>query len=120
MVENDLLGRIFTLPAAAWTATLAFIAYLIRNRNERLRDISAEKAGDWKRLRDERDYWHAKALECQKEASDNFAEKIEYMHRAIAAEAHLEGRGRARQEAATIVAIERLTDRNKQGNGGGK
>ena len=88
--------------------------------NERKRDAAAEEAGDWERIRADRDFWHDRALEYQRELAEERAAKIEYMARAVTAEAHLEGRGRARQEAATIVAIERLVDRGKQGNGDGK
>jgi hypothetical protein len=128
-LDDGIFDRIFSVAAAAWAAVAMLAVRLFHTwpnvmdrLNERKRDVATEKAGDWDRIRADRDYWHDKAHEYQQQLTEERAAKIEYMSRAVTAEAHLEGRGRARQEAATIVAIERLTDAAKKtnGNGGGK
>lgn len=118
MVDGDLLGKVFTLPAAAWTATLAFIAYLIRNRNERLRDINVEKAGDWDRIRSERDVAREERDMVRDRWAQCEAERIEWMGRAVRAEATIQGYGEARQRMALEEAAKRIVS-DKVGNGGG-
>lgn len=120
MAEHDLLGKIFSAAAGVWTiACMVAVAlfrawpHILGRFNERKRDSAEEKAGDWDRLRDENKRLHTMLAECERE-------RIEFMRRAVIAESALEGRGRARQEAATIVAIERLTDAKKREDGGGK
>lgn len=117
MVDSDLLGRIFTVPAAAWTATLAFVAYLIRNRNERLRDLNTEKAGDWDRIRSERDVAREERDLVRDRWAQCEAERLEWMARAVRAEAIIQGYGEARQLQAIEDAQKRVAGAN--GNGGG-
>lgn len=118
-MDEGLLARIFSIHAAAWAAACAFFVHLYRSRNERLRDISSEKAGDWDRIRSERDV----AREERDLVRDRWAEceeqRIEWMGRAIRAEATLQGWSEARQKLAIEDAAKRIVqDRN--GNGGGK
>jgi len=119
VVDGELLSRIadkfFSITGAAWVAAMAFIAHLFRVRNERLRDIASEKAGDWERLRDERDVAREERDLVRDRWAECEAEKIEWMGRAVTAEATLLGLGMGRNEAATIVAVERLT----KGDGNG-
>ncbi len=126
MDDGGIWDRIFSVATAAWTAVVMLAVRLFHTwplymdrLNERKRDAASEKAGDWDRIRADRNYWHDKAQEYQQQLTEERAEKIKYMARAVTAEAHLEGRGRARQEAAAIVAIERLSDAAKR-DGDGK
>lgn len=119
MVEDGLLGKIFSAAAGVWAlvamaAVALFRAWplILERVNERRRDAATEKSGDWDRIRAERDRYHDLLIESE-------ADKIRWMERAITAEATLQGRGDARQEAARIVAIERTLDAAKK-NGGGK
>lgn len=119
-MDEGVFSKIFSAATGVWTiaamvAVALFRAWpLIMARiNERARDKAVEEAGDWARLRDENTRLHALLSECQRE-------RIEWMSRAVTAEAHLEGRGRARQEAATIVAIERLQEAKKRSDENGK
>lgn len=130
MVDGELFSRIadkfFSITGAAWVAAMAFIAHLFRVRNERLRDIAAEKAGDWERVRDERDTAYSQrdvAYEERDLVRDRWAEceaeKLEALARAVTAEATLLGLGMGRNEAATQQAAERLS-KPSDGNGGAK
>lgn len=112
VVDGDLLGRIFSVQAAAWVATCALIVHLFRARNERLRDAAtekaaaavlaaSEKAGDWERIRDERDRLRARLDVCEKESAT-------LLKRAITAEAQLLGIGMGRQQIAEVEAAKRL------------
>lgn len=106
----------------AWTALTALVANWWKHRNERRRDLNIEKAGDWDRLRSERDV----AGEERDLVRDRWAqcesEKNEWMGRAIKAEATLQGWSEARQRLALEDAAERIVADNKTvpGNGGGK
>lgn len=123
-MDNVWLGRflqIFGPALAAWSAFLAFVVHLKKVRN-------AEKAAEHGRLlaeidrliserdvvSEERDMVRDKWAECE-------AEKIELMGRAVTAEATLLGIGMGRNEAATIIAAERIAQNAKpsDGNGGG-
>lgn len=122
MFDDDLLGKIFTVPAAAWTAVLAFIAYLVRNRNERLRDINTERSSDWDRIRSERDVAREECDLVRDRWAESERQRVEWMGRAVKAERAyeglLEGIGEARQEAQRIISAEREKDARKR-NGGG-
>jgi hypothetical protein len=85
-----------------------------------LRDTAAEKAGDWDRIRSERDVAREERdlvrdrwAECQAELN---AERAAHMK----LKAYHDGIGQARQDAARIVAAERLLDAAKKANGGDK
>ena len=111
-MDENAFNRIFSAATGVWTLVLmAAVAlfkawpHILGRINERYRDRIAEEAGDWTRLREENKRLHAMLSECERE-------RIEFMRRAVTAEAILEGRGRARQEAAIIVATERLISGN--------
>jgi hypothetical protein len=111
MDDTGLLGRIWSflsVQLAAWAIFCLNVVAWLKVRNERLRDISTEKANDWDRVRAERDRYHELLVKCQRERN-------EYMARAVKAEATLDGLGEARQEAQRIVSAEREKQR---GNGG--
>ena len=116
-MDESVFDRIFSAAAGVWAlAAMAFVALfkawpgIMERINERRRDAAAEKDGDWQRLRTERDSYRSLLSTCEKE-------RIEWMRRAITAEATLQGYGDAEQHAAEIVAIERLKDRRKREEG---
>lgn len=114
-MDNDLFAKIFSAATAAWAAVcMAAVALfkawpaIMSRLNERHRDIAAERAGDWDRIRSERD------LACEERdlVRDRWAaceaEILEWKARAITAEAYQLGVGMGRNEATTILAAERL------------
>lgn len=115
--------------AALWIMAMSFAAAVIiaavkispawvARMNERARDKAQERNEDWNRLREEIgrlakrvgtleetcDMLSRKVRECE-------AREISWMRRAIQAEAALMGQGEAKQEAARIVAVDRLMDK---------
>lgn len=88
--------------------------HIMARLNERQRDIASEKAGDWERIRAERDNAfaerdriHALWIKCEEE-------NVALLSRAITAEATLLGLGNARQREAERIATDRIVA-NKQG-----
>lgn len=127
-MDDSVFDRIFSAAAGVWTlvclaAVALFRAWplILERHNERRRDNAVEKAGDWDRIRSERDVAREERdlvrdrwAECQAELN---AERAAHMK----LRAYHEGLGEARQDAARIVAAERLIEANKKnGNGSGK
>lgn len=122
MGEDTLLDKIFSSASGVWAivcmvAVGLFKAWplVMERANERRRDSAAEKAGDWERIRAERNELRALLRECEKE-------RVEWQARAVTAEATLLGLGTARQQAQQIVSVERQIDaitRDANGNGNG-
>lgn len=97
-----------------WVVALALSAVILKSGpafmarwNERLRDKAAEKASDWTRLRGEIDR-HTEEIKQLK------AENLECHRRLAALEGYNDGRGKAAQDAAGIVALERLQQRGEK------
>lgn len=113
MADGDSLGQIFNPATGVW-ALVAMAAvtlfkvwpFILERLNEHHRDTVAEKAGDWTRLRDENERLHLQLAECEKV-------RVEWMRRAITAEATLQGYGNAIQQAQVIVSAERLVEVKK-------
>ena len=110
MVDDGLLGKIFSISTAAWTAVLMLAVRLFHTwpniqarQNERKRDAAAEKAGDWDRLRDENKRLHAMLDKCE-------TERLKALERAVKAEATLQGYGELRQLRAIADAAKRQGD----------
>jgi hypothetical protein len=76
---------------------------ILERVNERRRDDATAKAGDWERIRAERNELRCLLRECERERSD-------LLRRAITAEATLLGMGDANQKAQRIVSTERQID----------
>lgn len=126
-MDNELFSKIFSAATAAWAAVcMAAVALfkvwpaVMQRLNERQRDLAAEKANDWERIRNERDL----ACEERDMVRDRWAEceanRLEWMARAITAEATLLGLGMGRNEATTILAAERITKNHEAPKGGGE
>lgn len=124
-MDNELFGKIFSAATAAWAAVcMAAVALfkawpaIMARLNERHRDIAAEKAADWDRIRSERDVAREECDMVRDRLAEAEARCVEWMRRAITAEAAAMGMGIGLNEATAILAVERLSDR-KDGNGGG-
>lgn len=114
MVDEGAFGQIFNPATGVWAlvamaaVTLFRVWPLIMARfNERSRDVVAEKAGDWTRLREENERLHHQLADCEKM-------RIEWMRRAITAEATLQGYGDAHQRAQEMLSTERLENNHKK------
>ncbi len=111
-------ARIFSVRGAAWTATI-FIGFLVmrlwssspamfQQWIEYKKAKASEKAADWTRLRDEnkRIDERCQRLETAEERCRN--ELILVKERLAVLEGYEIGQGKSRQEAANIVAQERI------------
>lgn len=112
MVDDGVLSKIFSAAAGTWAIFLAVVVAIFKawpaimgRFNERRRDAAAEEAGDWERLRSERDQaWterdriHALWIKCEEE-------KMTLLSRAITAEATLLGMGVARQQVTILKGV---------------
>jgi len=114
----------YVLGAPAW---LAFLVYLVRTVrdwpnimaqwNARQRDKVDEKAQDWSRLRGEIERLDGRCerLEIAEEACRG--ELASAKGRLAELEGFMMGQGKARNDAAAIVATERLADRKAREGG---
>lgn len=114
MVEEGALDRIFSVASGVWAVVcLAAVALfrawplILERINERRRDDHTAKAGDWERIRAERNELRCLLRECERERSD-------LLRRAVQAEATLQGYGEALQQAQNVVSAERLLDAAKR------
>lgn len=119
-MDESVFGKIFSAASGVWALVVMVAVALFRawpnimeRINERRRDRATEEAGDWQRLREERDRLRCLLTVCEKE-------RIEWMHRAVTAEATLQGYGEAKQRAAEIAALDRLEDMKRRERGNGK
>lgn len=111
MVDALALKQIFSLESAAWIAVALLFLFVIRMWNGApamfeqwilyKRAKAEEKAADWSRLRDHCSFLMEAEERCRSELN-------EVKTRLATVEGYMAGTGRAAQEAAGIVAIERL------------
>lgn len=130
-MDDSILDRIFSVAAAAWAAVAMLAVRLfhtwplvMERLNERKRDAALEKAGDWERIRAERDNARAEARAAREEAQMLRALlveceriSIERLGRAVIAEAELIGLNKALGKPTVLPGSE---GPSKGGNGGGK
>lgn len=129
MIDGEALRAIFSVENAAWTATLLLMLFLVRMWNgapavfaqwiEWRRSIAEaqaaerkqtaeDKAADWGRLREEISRLTEAEQKCR-ESFDQLHDNFLNLRQELAdLRGYLAGQGRASQEAAGIVAIERL------------
>lgn len=122
MVDAIALHQIFSLESAAWIAVAILVLLVLRMWNGApamfaqwiayRRAKAEEKAADWSRLRDHCNFLIEAEERCRSELND-------VKGRLAALEGYMDGQGRASQEAAGIVALERL-GRNERKPEGGK
>lgn len=124
MVDALALKEIFSLESAAWIAVAILFLFVVRMWNGApamfeqwiayKRAKAEEKSADWSRLRDHCSFLMQAEENCRAELND-------VKGRLATLEGYMAGTGRAAQEAAGIVAIERLgRDENKKPKGGGE
>lgn len=116
-MDETIFDKIFSAAAGVWTLVLmAAVAlfkawpHILQRINERQRDSAAEKAEDWRRLRDERDRLQRLLTQCE-------TERIAWMARAVTAEAQILGIGMGRQQVAEVEAARRIIKDDKPGGG---
>jgi len=119
-LHESIFDRIYswaTFTAAIFAANLValFKAWpLVMSRlNERHRDVAAEKAGDWERIRAERDAARKDRDLMRERWALCEVEKNDWMRRAITAEATLQGFGEWKQMLAVREAARRLATSNE-------
>jgi len=118
---DDLFNKIFSAAAGVWALVCMVAVALFRawphimgRWNERLRDRIAEEAGDWERIRSEREVLREERDMVRDRWAACEAERIAWMERAMRAEAIIQGYGEARQLLAMDEALKRAEER---GNG---
>lgn len=112
MVDAIALRQIFSIENAAWTVTILIALLVLRMWNGApamfeqwiayKRAKAEEKAADWSRLREHCSFLMEAEERCRVELN-------EVKSRLASLEGYMAGQGKASQEAAGIVAIERLT-----------
>lgn len=111
---DDLFNKLFSAAAGVWALVcMAAVAlfrawpHIMGRWNERYRDRLAEEAGDWERIRAERDVAREERDMVRDRWAACEADRIEWMERAVRAEAALQGYGEARQRLAVEEALKR-------------
>lgn len=117
MVDALALREIFSLESAAWIAVALLFLFVVRMWNGApamfeqwiayKRAKAEEKSADWSRLRDHCSFLMQAEENCRSELND-------VKGRLATLEGYMAGQGRASQEAAGIVAIERLGRQEKK------
>lgn len=122
MVDDGLLGKIldklFSLAGAIYVALCMVAVHWSRARNERLRDTATEKAGDWVRLRDERDRALARNVVLEAENIALRKENVELLGRAVIAEAENIGRDKAEGKPTMLTGSSGMPQLPPPSNGG--
>lgn len=126
-MDEGIFNKIFSAATGVWTLVLmAAVAlfkawpHVLGRFNERYRDKLAEEAGDWERIRaerdvarEERDLVRDRWAECQAELA---AERAAHME----LKAYHDGLGAARNEAQRILSEEREAAKKRHAEGNGK
>lgn len=107
-MDDDLLGKILrtVFSVAGWAALCGVIVHWWKSRNERLRDTAAEKAGDWVRIRDERDHALEEAAKLRAMLAECERISIERLGRAVIAEAELIGLNKLLEQTTVLPGAE--------------
>ena len=120
-MDDGLFDKLFSVASAIWALVCVNSLALYKGwpaimarLNERRRDVAAEKAGDWDRIRSERDVAREERDLVRDRLADCERDRLEWMARAVKAEATLQGWGEGRQR----LAIEEAAKRIVSGNGG--
>lgn len=111
MADALALKQIFSLESAAWVGVALLSLFVVRMWNgapamfeqwiSYKRAKAEEKAADWSRLRDHCSFLMEAEERCRSELND-------VKSRLASLEGYMAGQGKASQEAAGVVAIERL------------
>lgn len=122
MVDANALKQIFSLQSAAWTGVALLFLFVVRmwsgapamlEQWVALRRARAEeRAADWVRLREEITRLSKAEQQCREDYASLHTKHMEVVERLTVLESYHIGQGKAAQEAAGIVAIERLKKEN--------
>ena len=115
----DWFDKLLNWHVAAWAAFWLNAVAIFKIYNERQRDVHSERAADWDRIRSERDVAREERDLVRDKLAESETGRIEWMGRAIKAEATLQGWSEARQRLAIEDAEKRLAGKAITGNGGG-
>lgn len=125
MVDALALREIFSIQSAAWAGIALLFLLIVRMWNGapamfetwiRWRQSkAAEKAADWNRLRDEINRLSESEKQCREDFRELHGQHMDVIERLKALEGYMAGQGRASQEAAGVVALERLNKDRKPG-----
>lgn len=121
MVDAAVLREILSLESAAWAAVAMLFLLVVRMWNGApaimetwilyKQSREAAKAGDWHRLREEIRRLSESEERCRRDYQQLHRQHMEVIERLSALEGYMAGQGKASQEAAGIVALERLKDK---------
>lgn len=116
MVDVSALASLFSVESGVWAIAVILALLVARIWNSvpalvgrwiEFRKLkAAERGADWRRLREERNHYHDLLRECEQE-------RALLQHRAVTAEAALQGYGDVRQAAAAAAAEVRLDAADK-------
>jgi len=117
---DNVFDRIFSAAAGVW-AMVAMVSValfkawpnIMARINEGKRDSASERAGDWDRIRHERDVAREERDLVRDRWAECEADRLVWMARAMKAEAIIQGYGEARQLLAMDEALKRIEDRDK-------
>ena len=114
MADALALKQILSIESAAWVAVAFFFVFIVRMWNggpamfqqwiAYKRAKAEEKASDWSRLRDHCSFLMEAEERCRTELN-------EVKSRLATLEGYMAGQGKASQEAAGVVALERLREK---------
>lgn len=118
MVDAIALKEIFSLESAAWIAVALIFLFVVRMWNGApamfeqwilyKQTKAAEKIADWNRLREEIRRLSEAEQQCRRDFQQIHNDCLSLRNELADLRGYLAGQGRAAQEAAGIVAIERL------------
>jgi hypothetical protein len=137
MVDLNALNAILSTRNGVWTLVVLvfillwrgwqYVPAIITAWSARRKALADEKDADWTRIRGEAKLYADEAhrysdrLAAVERREDECREQLrDALHRLAQVEGFMMGQGKARQEAANIVAIERLTDKQNGDKGEGK
>lgn len=129
MVDVIALKQILSLESAAWVVVALVFLLVVRMWNGApalfeqwiiyKQTKAAEKVSDWNRLREEITRLSESEQQCRRDFQQLHRDYLGLRNELADLRGYLAGTGRASQEAAGIVAIERLAKRDGP-QGGGK
>lgn len=127
MVDALALKQIFSLESAAWIAVALLFLFVVRMWSGAPAMLeqyilykqtkAAEKVSDWNRLRDEIRRLSESELQCRRDFQQLHRDYLDLRSELADLRGYLAGQGRASQEAAGVVALERMNRSKKPPEG---
>lgn len=124
MADAVALKQIFSLESAAWIAVALLFLFIVRMWNGAPAILeqwilykqtkAAEKVSDWNRLRDEIKRLSDSEQQCRSDYQQLHRDYLDLRNEIADLRGYLAGQGRASQEAAGVVALERLGQNKKK------